>query len=330
MDDAILDAKNLSIHYPTFEGVVKAVNRVDFKIPRGEVVGLVGESGCGKSTLGLSILRLIRHPGKIAGGEVIFNGEDILKKPEKSLRGLRGSKISMVFQDPMMSLNPLFRIERHFLETMKSHNKDFKKREAMEKVEGLVEHLGISSNRLYDYPHQLSGGMRQRVMIGLGLILEPELIIADEPTNSLDVIVEAHFLDLLKGLKEEYNLTILLITHNMGIVAELADRVTVMYAGRIVEEAEVATLFDNPLHPYTEGLLSSIPNIDAKVKTISCMPGSPPNLMSLPEGCSFHPRCPKVMDICKKKIPKNVVINGGGKNGERSVECFLYGEKSDG
>jgi peptide/nickel transport system ATP-binding protein len=330
LNDEILKINNLSIHYPTFEGVVKAVDKVDFVIPRGEVVGLVGESGCGKSTLGLSILRLIRPPGEIAGGKIVFNNENLLVKSKKDIRQLRGSKISMVFQDPMMSLNPLFHIERHFLETMKSHNKDFNKKEAMEKVEGLVEYLGISPSRLYDYPHQLSGGMRQRVMIGLGLILEPELIIADEPTNSLDVIVEAHFLDLLKELKEEYNLTILLITHNMGIVAELADRVAVMYAGRIVEEAQTTMLYDNPLHPYTEGLLKSIPNIDAKIKTVSCMPGSPPNLMSPPTGCSFHPRCPKVMDICKKREPENIVVNGGSKNGGRSVECFLYGEKSDG
>lgn len=326
MKDSILEIKNLSIHYPTFDGVVKAVNCVDFTLPRGEVVGLVGESGCGKSTLGLSILRLIRPPGKTAGGEIVFNGKDLLKKTEKELRQLRGSNISMVFQDPMTSLNPLFRIERHFLETIKSHDKDFNRKEAIKKVEDLVEHLGISPSRLYDYPHQLSGGMRQRVMIGLGLILNPKLIIADEPTNSLDVIVEAHFLDLLKNLQKQYNLTILLITHNMGIVAELADRVAVMYAGRIVEEGEVTGLFDNPLHPYTVGLLSSIPNIDAEMKTISCMPGSPPNLISPPSGCPFHPRCPKVMDICREKVPGRFIVKDGGKNGGRGVECFLFGE----
>jgi oligopeptide/dipeptide ABC transporter ATP-binding protein len=209
---------------------------------------------------------------------------------------------------------------------MKSHNKNFDRKKAIKKVENLVEHLGISPSRLYDYPHQLSGGMRQRVMIGLGLILDPDLIIADEPTNSLDVIVEAHFLDLLKNLQKQYNLTILLITHNMGIVAELADRVAVMYAGRIVEEGEVTGLFDNPLHPYTEGLLNSIPNIDAEMKTISCMPGSPPNLISPPSGCPFHPRCPKVMDICRQKVPERFIVKEGGKKRDRGVECFLYGE----
>lgn len=318
MDDVILDIQNLSIHYPTFDGVVRAVEEVDFKIPRGEVVGLVGESGCGKSTLGLAILRLIRPPGKIVKGKIVFQGDDLIKKTEAEMQALRGAAISMVFQDPMTSLNPLIRIDKHFIETIKTHEKDIKKEEATERIERLVEHLGISPSRLKDFPHQLSGGMRQRIMIGLGLILNPRLIIADEPTNSLDVIVEAHFLDLLKKLKEEYRLTILLITHNMGIVAELAERVAVMYAGKIVEVGEVNDLYADPLHPYTKGLLASIPNINIDQEKLETMPGSPPDLINLPSGCPFHPRCPRVMEICKKTEPHGITKDG------RVVECFLY------
>lgn len=298
--------------------MVKAVEQVDLEIPRGEVVGLVGESGCGKSTLGLAILRLIRPPGKIVSGKIVFQGNNIVTKTETQMRELRGSAISMVFQDPMTSLNPLVRIDKHFIETIRAHEKDIKKEEAIKRIEQLVEHLGISSSRLKDFPHQLSGGMRQRIMIGLGLILNPRLIIADEPTNSLDVIVEAHFLDLLKKLKEEYKLTILLITHNMGIVAELAERVAVMYAGKIVEIGEVNELYGDPLHPYTKGLLASIPNINIEQEKLETMPGSPPDLINLPSGCPFHPRCPKVMKICKKSEPQGIVKDG------RVVECFLY------
>jgi peptide/nickel transport system ATP-binding protein len=318
LDDVILDIQNLSIHYPTFDGVVKAVERVDLEIPRGEVVGLVGESGCGKSTLGLSILRLIRPPGKIVSGKIVFQGKNIVKKTETQMRELRGSAISMVFQDPMTSLNPLVRIDKHFIETIRTHEKDIKKEEEIKRIERLVEHLGISPSRLKDFPHQLSGGMRQRIMIGLGLILNPRLIIADEPTNSLDVIVEAHFLDLLKKLKDEYRLTILLITHNMGIVAQLAERVAVMYAGKIVEVGEVNELYGDPLHPYTKGLLASIPNINVEQEKLETMPGSPPDLIDLPSGCPFHPRCPKVMDICRTTEPHGITKDG------RVVECFLY------
>jgi oligopeptide/dipeptide ABC transporter ATP-binding protein len=296
----------------------RAVDGVSFDIREGENLGLVGESGCGKSTLGLSILRLIRPPGKIVSGKIVFCGNDLVTKTETDMRALRGSAISMVFQDPMTSLNPLVRIDKHFIETIKTHEKDIKKEEATERIERLVEHLGISPSRLKDFPHQLSGGMRQRIMIGLGLILNPRLIIADEPTNSLDVIVEAHFLDLLKKLKEEYRLTILLITHNMGIVAELAERVAVMYAGKIVEVGEVNELYADPLHPYTKGLLASIPNINIDQEKLETMPGSPPDLMNLPSGCPFHPRCPKVMDICKRSEPNGITKDG------RVVECFLY------
>ncbi len=323
MNDAILSITGLSIYYPTSTGIVKAVDSVNFSLPRGKVVGLVGESGCGKSTLGLAILKLMRPPGEIVSGQIILDGEDLIDKNETEMRRVRGPKISMIFQDPMTSLNPLIRLDRHFLETIYAHEKNVAKDEAMARVNKLVEHLGISASRLKEFPHELSGGMRQRIMIGLALILNPKLIIADEPTNSLDVIVEAHFLDLLKGLQKEYNLTILLITHNMGIVAQLADRVAVMYAGKIIEEAGVMDLFGNPLHPYTKGLLSSIPNIEVDQMRLYTMPGSPPDLTDLPPGCPFHPRCPSRMDICDKKTPHDITSDG------RQVECFLYGGRDD-
>ena len=320
MQKPILSLQDLSIHYSTFDGTVKAVDRANLDLPTGKVVGLVGESGCGKSTLGLSILRLVRPPGGIAGGKIIFENDDLVTKKESDMRAIRGSRIAMVFQDPMTSLNPLIRIDRHFLETIASHENGVKESLALERIETLVERLGISRSRLHEYPHQLSGGMRQRIMIGLGLILNPRLIIADEPTNSLDVIVEAHFLDLLNDLKEEFNLTILLITHNMGIVAELADRIAVMYAGTVVEEGDVFDLFKNPLHPYTRGLLASIPNIKIDQTSLFTMSGSPPNLIDPPAGCSFHPRCAQAMDICRQKEPRGITQDG------RRVECFLYGE----
>ncbi len=319
MDDAILTIKGLSIHYPTSTGIVRAVDSVDLSLPRGGVVGLVGESGCGKSTLGLAILKLMRPPGQIVSGDIVLDGENLIDKNESEMRKVRGPKVSMVFQDPMTSLNPLIRLDRHFLETIRAHENGVSKKAAMARVNSLVEHLGISPSRLNEFPHELSGGMRQRIMIGLALILNPRLIIADEPTNSLDVIVEAHFLDLLKSLQKEYNLTILLITHNMGIVAQLADRVAVMYAGRLVEEADVMDLFGNPLHPYTRGLLSSIPNIEVDQMHLYTMPGSPPDLTDLPPGCPFHPRCPSRMKICDRKLPNDITTGG------RRVECFLYG-----
>jgi oligopeptide/dipeptide ABC transporter ATP-binding protein len=224
----------------------------------------------------------------------------------------------MIFQDPLTSLNPLFRIDQHFLETMFTHEKDLKKAEAFEKAEQMLESLGISPDRLLEYPHQLSGGMRQRIMIGLGLILQPDLLIADEPTTALDVIVEAQFLDLLADLQQQFNLTIILITHNLGNVAQLADRISVMYGGNMVEVAEANSIFENPLHPYTQGLLASIPNIKLEQPKLQTMPGSPPDLVNPPSGCVFHPRCPQAMGICKTKKPETKTKDG------HLVSCWLY------
>ena len=314
----ILDIENLTVHFPINIGTVRAVDGVNWSLEQGEVMGLVGESGCGKSTLGFSILRLLRPPGKIVAGRILYHDQDIVQMSEKEILDLRGKKIAMIFQDPLTSLNPLFRIDQHFMETIFTHEKGLKKSEAFNRAEQMLESLGISPERLYEYPHQLSGGMRQRIMIGLGLILNPDLLIADEPTTALDVIVEAQFLDLLADLGKKFNLTIILITHNLGNVAQLADRITVMYGGNMAEVAQAQELFDNPLHPYTQGLLASIPNIKLDQPKLETMPGSPPDLVSPPPGCVFHPRCPHAMEVCKEKKPQPLKQDG------HLVSCWLY------
>jgi len=317
--EALLQIRGLEVQYNTRVGVVRAVDRVGLEVKRGQTLGLVGESGCGKSTLGFSILKLVPPPGRIAGGEIIFDGENLLEKSEAEMAKIRGKRISMVFQDPMTSLNPLLRIDGHIIETIRTHEKETTKEEAQRRAEELVDRLGILSSRLSDYPHQFSGGMRQRIMIGLALALNSDLVIADEPTTSLDVIVEAQILELLKELKGAYSLTLILITHNLGVVAELADRVAVMYAGKIVEVADAIPLYEEPLHPYTKGLLRSIPNISLAAQELETMPGSPPDLINPPPGCRFHPRCPHVMDVCSRSEPPMKEIKPG-----HWAACWLY------
>jgi oligopeptide/dipeptide ABC transporter ATP-binding protein len=304
LDNSILEIKNLDVHFPIHIGTVRAVEDVTLDLKKGEVMGLVGESGCGKSTLGFSILRLLRPPGLVAGGEIVYHGNDILKMNERELLDLRGRRISMIFQDPLTSLNPLFSVGNQFVETIQTHENRVSKKEAVERAGQMLNDLGIPEERLHEYPHQMSGGMRQRIMIGIGLILNPDLLIADEPTTALDVIVEAQFLDLLNELRRKFNLTILLISHNLGIVAQMADRITVMYGGRVAEMGKAEAVFDSPKHPYTQGLLASIPNIKLDQPELCTMPGAPPDLVSPPSGCVFHPRCPKVMDICRRESPK--------------------------
>ena len=319
MSEPVLQVHNLSVDYPTRAGHVRAVDDVDLTVQRGEVLGLVGESGCGKSTLGMAIMRLLRPPGKIVGGEIIFNGHNLLELNEVEMRHLRGGRVSLVFQDPMTCLNPLQRVSDHIVETIRTHQPEVSDREARNEAAALMDRLGIRAERMDDYPHQLSGGMRQRVMIGLALALNVDLIIADEPTTSLDVIVEAQFLDLLRDLQRQFNLTIILITHNIGVVAELADRVAVMYAGKLVELADAYPLFDDPLHPYTQGLLNSVPNISLTEDHLQIMGGSPPDLINPPSGCRFHPRCPSVMDRCRVEGPPFGEIRPG-----RWAACWLY------
>ncbi len=314
----ILEIEHLDVHFPIHIGTVRAVEDVSLSLQHGEVMGLVGESGCGKSTLGFSILKLLRSPGHIAGGAIHYHGRDIASMKQRELLNLRGKKISMIFQDPLTSLNPLFRVEDHFVETIQTHEKGISRKKARARAEEMLVNLGISPERLSEYPHQMSGGMRQRIMIGISLILNPDLLIADEPTTSLDVIVEAQFLDLLNELRRKYNLTILLISHNLGIVAQMADRVTVMYGGRIAESGPAETVFTNPAHPYTQGLLASIPNIQLDQPEIQTMPGAPPDLVNPPPGCVLHPRCPQVMEKCKRERPVFTENNG------RRVSCWLY------
>ncbi len=316
--ETILQIENLTVHFPIHIGTVRAVAGVDLQLEQGEVMGLVGESGCGKSTLGFSILRLLRPPGEIVGGRILYHGQDIVQMREEEILALRGSNIAMIFQDPLTSLNPLFRIDEQFIETLLTHEKGLDRKSAFERAERMLESLGISPERLLEYPHQMSGGMRQRIMIGLGLILDPDLLIADEPTTSLDVIVEAQFLDLLNDLRRQFDLTILLITHNLGNVAQLADRITVMYGGTIAEVGPARTIFENPLHPYTQGLLSSIPNIKLEQPKLVTMPGSPPDLVDPPPGCVFHPRCPHAMDICRQEKPAVSSTDG------HLVRCWLH------
>jgi len=318
MPDSILKIEDLDVHFPIHIGTVRAVEGVNLELVRGEVMGLVGESGCGKSTLGFSILNLLRPPGEIAAGRIIFNERDIVTMSERELLSLRGEHISMIFQDPLTSLNPLFRIDQQFIETIRTHKKDVDKKTAFQMAENMLERLGIAPGRLAEYPHQMSGGMRQRIMIGMALVLNPQLIIADEPTTALDVIVEAQFLDLLNELRHQFNLTVILISHNLGIVAQMAERVTVMYGGALAEMGTAEAIFGEPLHPYTQGLLASIPNIKLEQPKLVTMPGSPPDLVSPPPGCPFEPRCPQRISMCASEKPPDLDQDG------RKVACWLY------
>ena len=319
MEKPILQVNHLSIDYPISIGTVAAVRDVTFSIEKGEALGIVGESGCGKSTLGLSFLRLLRPPGQVVEGEILYHGKNILDMKQDELLKMRGRNIAMVFQNPLTSLDPLYSIEDQFFETLKQHEPKITRAEARERAGKVLESLSIDRNRLYEYPHQLSGGMRQRIMIGLGLILEPDLIIADEPTTSLDVIVEAGFIDLLASLRKQYNLSIILISHNLGLVAAMVDRIMVMYGGKIMELGTAAEIFSSPMHPYTEGLIGCVPNIKMNQESLVSMPGNPPDLVTPPAGCRFSPRCPKAMERCRQETP--VLKNY---NGRQAVACWLY------
>jgi peptide/nickel transport system ATP-binding protein len=318
--DVLMQIKDLSVTYETRLGPVSAVDRVSFDILKGEILGLVGESGCGKSTMGKALMRMIQPPGDISSGQLIFEGEDIMTYDDNQMRDFRGRKISMIFQDPMTSLNPVQRIDQHIVEAIQIHEPKTKLDQALERAKVLLQKLGIQKDRITSYPHQLSGGMRQRVMVALGLVLNANLIVADEATTSLDVIVEAKLADQLKDIRDEFGVTLLVITHNIALVAELSDRVAVMYAGHIVELGPVENIFDSPLHPYTEGLLLSVPTIKLHEKEVLYkMGGEPPNLTHPPRGCRFHPRCPKVMPICKEIEPDFLMVASG-----RHVKCWLY------
>jgi len=320
-DDILYSIRNLTVEYKTRAGPVRAVDNVSLDIRRGEILGLVGESGCGKSTLGKALMRLHTGPASITAGELWFDGRNLMTLSDREMPDIRGAEIGMVFQDPMTSLDPVQRIIDHLTETVQTHEPETSDTQARTRAEELVERLGIRRERLPDYPHQMSGGMRQRVMISLALALRAKLVIADEPTTSLDVIVEAKFLDLLKELQKEFGLTILLITHNIGVVAEVADRVAVMYAAKMAEVGDVNDVFADPKHPYTQGLLKSVPNIRLGEDELYKMGGSPPNLLYPPSGCRFHPRCPYVMEVCRNVEPAFEPVERG-----QLASCWLYQE----
>lgn len=292
---ALLEIDDLSVTFGLPTGQVHAIHHVDLALSPGETLGLVGESGCGKSTMGKAILRILPDNAAVTGS-LRFDKRELTALPDPEMRKIRGKNIAMIFQDPMTRLNPLMRVRDHFLDTLRAHEPEIDKEDAFERARRVLADVRVPADRMSMYPHELSGGMRQRVMIALSLLFNPTLLIADEPTTSLDVILEAQILDLLGTLKRQYNMAVLLITHNLGLVAQFADRVAVMYAGEIAEEGETVSLFQGPLHPYTKGLLRSV--IDLETTQLYSVPGSPPSLLGRPSGCSFHPRCPVVLPVC--------------------------------
>ena len=316
---ALLEVQDLSVTFETEAGRVHAIHRMNLELPRGITLGLVGESGCGKSTLGRAILRILADNGAMTG-RVMFDGRDLSEMAEKQLRTIRGQNIAMIFQDPATRLNPLMRIRDHFLDTLRSHEPNIETEPALERARQVLADVRVPPDRLGMYPHELSGGMRQRIMIALSLLFHPTLLIADEPTTSLDVIIEAQILELLRSLMSRYDMSVLLITHNLGLVAQFADRVAVMYAGEIVEEADTIPLFQEPKHPYTQGLLHSV--IDLETTQLYSVPGTPPDLLGEPKACPFLPRCNFAMEICKTVDPAPRAIGGGA----RRVACHLVQE----
>jgi oligopeptide/dipeptide ABC transporter ATP-binding protein len=293
-NDIILEVRDLSTHFRMEEGLAKAVDGVSWSLPRGKTVALVGESGCGKSVTALSIMRLIPEPpGRIAGGEILFEGRDLLKLSEGEMRRIRGNRVAMIFQEPMTSLNPVFTVGNQIVEAIELH-RNLRGRPAWDLATEMLRKVGIPEpqRRVQEYPHQMSGGMRQRVMIAMALSCNPAVLIADEPTTALDVTIQAQILDLLRQLQAETKMSIIMITHDLGVVAEIADEVCVMYASRIVERADVNELFGNPLHPYTQGLFRSMPRLSQTKERLEVIPGNVPNPSRFPGGCHFHPRCP--------------------------------------
>jgi oligopeptide/dipeptide ABC transporter ATP-binding protein len=320
----LLEIRNLKTHFFTDDGVVHAVDGVDLSIKAGEVVGLVGESGCGKSITSLSIMRLIAPPGKILEGEILLDGNNLLDLPEREMMKVRGNRISMIFQQPQTALNPVFRSGDQIAEVLSIHQ-DFGKEAGQARAVELLNMVGIpdAERRAQSFPHELSGGMAQRVMIAMALACVPELLIADEPTTALDVTIQAQILDLMRDLREKMGTSVLLITHDLGVIAEMAERVAVMYAGEIVEESECEELFDHPLHPYTQGLIGSIPILGKIKERLDVIPGNVPNLINLPTGCRFAPRCgariKHALNICNESDPQLIEVKS-----DHQVRCWLF------
>jgi oligopeptide transport system ATP-binding protein len=322
MAENLLTVNNLRTYFFTRSGVVKAVDDVSFVMKQGETLGVVGESGCGKSVTALSVMRLIASPpGKIIGGEITFNGEDIMEKNQRELTELRGSKISMIFQDPMTSLNPVYTVGFQIAETVKRHRKDVSNDQAWKRAVEMLDLVRIpdAKKRSRNYPHEFSGGMRQRVMIAIALACNPQLLIADEPTTALDVTIQAQVLELMKGLSKEFGTAVMLITHDLGVVAGTCERVNVMYAGHVVESAPVSQIFETPAHPYTVGLLNSIPRLnEARGARLTPIAGQPPDLSKEIIGCPYATRCPKVQSRCRQERPELMPVG----RGEQLAACF--------
>lgn len=315
----LLEIKNLSIHYNTDSGIVRAVENLDLNLGYGETLGFVGETGAGKTTTALGIMQLVSSPpGKIESGQIIFEGNDLLKNTHNEMRDIRGRKIAMIFQDPMTSLDPVITVGEQIAEMIRLHE-PLKKEESLRKAEEMLEVVGIRKERAKDYPHQFSGGMKQRVVIAIALACNPSLLIADEPTTALDVTIQAQVLELMKKLKEQYKTSMIMITHDLGIVAEICDKVAIMYAGNVVEYADKRSLYLNPLHPYTVGLFNSIPDLEEEQEELNVIEGLTPDPTNLPSGCPFHVRCPKVMPQCSKKMPERIQVEPG-----HYVRCYLY------
>lgn len=326
MTTPLLSVRDLVVEFPTRRGVLRALDKVSFDIAEGEVLGMVGESGAGKSLTGAAIIGLLEPPGRVASGEIWLRGERIDNLPREKMRRIRGRRIGMVFQDPLTSLNPLYTVAEQLIETIRTHM-DVSDSEARKRAVALLDRVGIpaAARRIDDYPHHFSGGMRQRVVIALALAAEPELVIADEPTTALDVSVQAQIIDVLKEICAERGASVMLITHDMGVIAETADRVAVLYAGRMAEIGPVRDVIQNAEHPYTAGLMGSIPTLTQTADRLTQIPGSMPRLNAIPQGCPFNPRCPRVFDRCRIERPE--LIARGGK---RRVACWLYDRVEEG
>ena len=320
MSRRLLSVRNLKTSFFTHVGEVKAVRGISFDVNQGEVLGIVGESGSGKSVTSLSIMGLLQHPGRVVDGEIFFQDQDILSYGKRRMRRVRGKEIAMIFQDPMTSLNPVYTVGNQIMEMLQEHE-DIGKGEAKRRAIEMLRMVGIPSpeKRIHNYPHEFSGGMRQRAMIAIALACSPKLLIADEPTTALDVTIQAQILDLINELKEETGTSVMMITHDLGVIAEVADDVMVMYAGKVVEHATCDQIFDEPLHPYTAGLMNCIPRLDGDdTKELSVIEGMVPSFDDMPEGCAFCPRCPYAKEICRKQMPELEEVNG------RRVRCFKY------
>ncbi|MGF3572886.1 MAG: ABC transporter ATP-binding protein [Candidatus Bathyarchaeia archaeon] len=318
---ALLDIKNLTTYYETKTGTVKAVENVSFPLEKKQAIGLAGESGCGKTTIALSLLKILPREGKIINGQIIFEGKDIIKLDESEMRkNIRWKGIALIFQGAMNALNPVYKVKDQIIEAIQIHEPETTKKEALERAEKLFQVTGLDPSRLDNYPHEYSGGMKQRACIAMALACNPKVLIADEPSTALDVIVQAQILKLLKDLKEKLSISLIVISHDLSLIAETCDTAAIMYAGKVVELADIVKIFKHPLHPYTQGLIEAFPSISSKDFKLVSIPGNPPDLINPPPGCRFHPRCKYAMEICKRENPKFKEISNG-----HYVSCHLVG-----